>query len=70
MSLFFFLRLVSGMLVDRLQYSARWRLLDLWNSMNMLGQACLGYAYEDINPNRSRLSGKLARCSWEFASYA
>lgn len=50
MSLFFFLRLLSNILVDGLKYSVHFRLLDLWNSLTMLGQACLGYWHEDINP--------------------
>ena len=50
MSLFFFLRLLANILVDGLKYDARWRLLDLWNSLTMLGQACLGFYHDDISP--------------------
>jgi hypothetical protein len=50
MSLFFFLRLLANILVDGLKYSARWRLLDLWNNLTMLGQACLGFYHDDISP--------------------
>jgi ABC-type transport system involved in multi-copper enzyme maturation permease subunit len=50
MSLFFFLRILANILVDGLKYSASWRLLDLWNNLTLLGQGCLGYPWEDINP--------------------
>jgi hypothetical protein len=50
MSLFFFLRLLANILVDGLKYSARFRLLDLWNSLTMLGQACLDFYHDDIGP--------------------
>jgi ABC-2 type transport system permease protein len=50
MSMFFFMRLLANLLVDGFKYNARWRLLDLWNNLTMLGQACLGFYHEDINP--------------------
>ncbi|MSQ95023.1 MAG: hypothetical protein EXR98_10775 [Gemmataceae bacterium] len=50
MSLFFFLRLLANILVDGLRYNVRWRLLDLWNDLTLLGQGCLGYASDDISP--------------------
>jgi hypothetical protein len=40
--LFLFCRLVSRALVDGLQYSPSWRLLDLWNCTYVVGHACLG----------------------------
>lgn len=46
-SLFFFLRLLANILVGLTEQS-RWRLLDLWNNLTLLGQACLGYYHEDI----------------------
>jgi hypothetical protein len=49
MSLFFFLRLLANILVG-LTEQGRWRLLDLWNCLTMLGQWCLGYYHEDIGP--------------------
>jgi ABC-2 type transport system permease protein len=49
-SLFMFLRLLVQVLVDRLQYPAAWRLLDLWNSACLLGFACLGYDVQHIKP--------------------
>jgi ABC-2 type transport system permease protein len=50
-TLFFFCRLLSSALVDGLRFPASWRLIDLWNSMSLLGSLCLG-----ISP-RSGLSG-------------
>jgi ABC-type transport system involved in multi-copper enzyme maturation permease subunit len=47
-SLFFFLRLLANRLVDGLKYDERWRLIDLWNDLSLLGQACLGYAHERV----------------------
>jgi len=41
-TLFFFLRQLAGALVDGLGYDPRWRLLDLWNDLGLLGGACLG----------------------------
>lgn len=41
-TLFFFLRLLATALVDRLQYPAQWRLLDLWNDTFLLGSSLLG----------------------------
>ncbi len=49
-SAFFYLRLLANILVDGLKYDVRWRLLDLWNSLTLLGQGCLGYAAEEISP--------------------
>ena len=48
MSLFFFLRLLANTLVDGLKYDARWRLLDLWNDLTLLGQACLGFTHAEL----------------------
>jgi hypothetical protein len=41
-TLFVFLRLLSAALVEGLHYPARWRLIDLWNNLFLLGNACLG----------------------------
>jgi hypothetical protein len=49
-TLFFFLRLLAATLVDGLQYHPRWRLIDLWNDMYLLGNYCLGLAHGSINP--------------------
>jgi hypothetical protein len=49
-ALFLFLRMVANMLVDGLRYDERWRLLDLWNSLGLIGQACLGYEHAGLRP--------------------
>jgi ABC-type transport system involved in multi-copper enzyme maturation permease subunit len=49
-SLFFFLRMVTRLLVDGLKYDGRWRLLDLWNDMCLVGQWCLSVDHETIRP--------------------
>ena len=54
MSLFFFMRLLSNILVDGLKYHARFRLLDLWNSLTLLGQACLGFTHEELEKAANR----------------
>lgn len=41
-TLFLFLRLMQGALVDRLQYDVRWRLIDLWSDTHVVGCALLG----------------------------
>jgi ABC-type transport system involved in multi-copper enzyme maturation permease subunit len=50
LSVFFYLRILSRMLVDGLRYDERFRLIDLWNDMTLLGQGMLGYAWESIEP--------------------
>jgi hypothetical protein len=49
-TLFFFLRLLAATLVDGLQYHPRWRLIDLWNNMYLLGNYCLGMAHRTLYP--------------------
>jgi hypothetical protein len=49
-SLFFFLRLLANILVEGLKYDVHWRLLDLWNDLSLLGQACLGFTHEQLQP--------------------
>jgi ABC-2 type transport system permease protein len=49
-TLFMFIRLLVGMLVDRLHYAAEWRLLDLWNNLCLVGFALLGFNESDIRP--------------------
>ena len=41
-TLFFFCRVLTSTLVDRFQYDPHWRLLDLWNSLYLVGSAALG----------------------------
>ncbi|MSU77392.1 MAG: hypothetical protein EXS16_04760 [Gemmataceae bacterium] len=50
LSLFFFMRILANLLVDGLRYDPRWRLIDLWNNLTMLGQGMLGFASDDIQP--------------------
>ncbi|MFL5243310.1 MAG: ABC transporter permease subunit [Gemmataceae bacterium] len=40
-TLFVFCRFIASVLVDRLHYHPRWRLIDLWNSTYLLGASCL-----------------------------
>jgi hypothetical protein len=49
-TLFFFARILSDALVDRLAFDARWRLVDLWNCALLLGNHCLGIRPENIRP--------------------
>jgi len=51
-TVFFFFRLVAVALVDGLQYDARWRLLDLWNDMTLVGGTCLGLGSESFRSSR------------------
>jgi ABC-2 type transport system permease protein len=53
MSLFFFMRILANILVDGLKYDARWRLIDLWSNLTLLGQACLGFSHENISPQQT-----------------
>src|SRR5262249_51781758 len=41
-TLFFFFRRLGEALVDRLYYDPRWRLIDLWNDLYLVGSACMG----------------------------
>jgi hypothetical protein len=50
-SLFLFLRALAAVLVNRLQWNAHWRLLDIWNSMGLLGMWCLGFEHHEIDPD-------------------
>jgi hypothetical protein len=49
-TLLLFCRLLAAALVDGLQYNPRWRLIDLWNDMTLLGNACLGIASRGRQP--------------------
>jgi hypothetical protein len=70
MSLFFFLRLLANILVDGLQLDVRFRLIDLWTNLTLLGQALLGYGAGEATPARHPefwevgvvLSGVIAAC--------
>ncbi len=49
-TLFMFVRLLSAILVDRFHHDVRWRLIDLWNNMCLVGYGLLGYTETDIRP--------------------
>jgi ABC-type transport system involved in multi-copper enzyme maturation permease subunit len=49
-TLFVLLRLLSAALVDGLHYSPRWRLLDLWNNLFLVGNVCLGVPLHTVRP--------------------
>jgi hypothetical protein len=49
-TLFMFIRLLANILVDRLEYTEHWRLIDMWNNLCLVGFWCLGFSEEDINP--------------------
>jgi hypothetical protein len=49
-TLLFFLRLLAAALVDGLQYDPRWRLIDLWNNLGLVGSACLGIVNRGRQP--------------------
>jgi hypothetical protein len=59
-ALFFFFRLLTSALVDRLQYSARWRLFDLWNDTAIVGSALLGVIPFDYQSERQPAVGEAA----------
>jgi ABC-2 type transport system permease protein len=43
-------RLIQRWLVDGLQLSPRWRLLDIWNDMYLFGQWCMGREHRLLRP--------------------
>jgi hypothetical protein len=45
-TLFLFLHLFSVMLVDGFHFDPRWRLVDLWDAIGLVGCACLGMGQE------------------------
>jgi hypothetical protein len=49
-AVFLFLRLLATVLVDGLQYDPRWRLIDLWNGLRVVGAACLGLPHALVTP--------------------
>lgn len=48
-TLFFFFPILARTLVDGFHYDARWRLIDLWNDLYLVGNACLGMAAETVH---------------------
>jgi ABC-2 type transport system permease protein len=47
---FLFFRFLASALVEGLHYDPRWRLIDLWNSTYLVGNACLGIPHGTIKP--------------------
>jgi hypothetical protein len=47
-TIFFFFRLLAAALVDGFHYDARWRLIDLWSDMYLIGNFLLGMAPDTI----------------------
>lgn len=50
-TVFLFFRLLATMLVDGLGYHERWRLIDLWNNLRLVGYACLEIERPYIRPS-------------------
>ena len=50
MGVFGLLRMLAGWLVDALKYDERWRLIDLWNDLYLVGLWCLGADPASIRP--------------------
>src|SRR5687767_4100219 len=48
--LFVLCRMMAGLLVDGLKLDVRWRLIDLWNDLYLVGLWCLGADRETIRP--------------------
>jgi ABC-2 type transport system permease protein len=53
-ALFVMARLVHRWLVDGLQLSPRWRLIDIWNDMYLFGQWCFGTDHDLLRPMNQR----------------
>ena len=49
-AVFILARLVPRWLVDQLQLSPRWRLIDIWNDMYLFGQWCFGTEHHLLRP--------------------
>jgi hypothetical protein len=59
-TLFFFCRQLATTLVDRLQYDAHLRLVDLWNDMYLVGSALLGLVPFSFRSERQPAVGEAA----------
>jgi ABC-2 type transport system permease protein len=57
-TVFLFFRLLSEVLVDGLRYSPRWRLMDLWNDLRLVGCALLQMEHERISPQPQPATGE------------
>ena len=51
--------------MDGLHYDPRWRLIDLWNDLYLVGNACLGIAARDARPVPAAGSATRRPWSWE-----
>ncbi|MCI0462725.1 MAG: ABC transporter permease subunit [Gemmataceae bacterium] len=49
-TVFLFFRLLATILVDGLGYDERWRLIDLWNNLRLVGYTCLGIEQRRMVP--------------------
>ena len=49
-AIFFLCRILARWLVDGLKFHESWRLIDLWNTLYLAGQACLGVDHGTIRP--------------------
>jgi hypothetical protein len=47
-ALFFFFRRLAEALVDRLGYDPRWKLIDLWNDLYLIGNDLLGMDHKTL----------------------
>ncbi|MGL6097184.1 MAG: ABC transporter permease subunit [Fimbriiglobus sp.] len=43
-------RAISALLVDGQDFDPRWRLIDLWNDLYLVGLWCLGLPHEEVRP--------------------
>lgn len=59
-TLFLFTRLLAGAVVGNLNWSPRWRLMDLWNDLYLVGNRCLGMDPSTVRP--------LGQPSWQEAA--
>ncbi|CAN5526465.1 hypothetical protein BH10PLA2_BH10PLA2_26100 [soil metagenome] len=48
---FLFFRLLAMAMVDGFKYSPRWRLIDIWNSTYIVGNALLGMPHDSLRPS-------------------
>jgi ABC-type transport system involved in multi-copper enzyme maturation permease subunit len=50
MALFVLFRLLARALVDGMRFDERWRLIDLWNDLYLVGNALMGLPHDEIRP--------------------
>ena len=61
-TMFVLARLIQRWLVDGLRMSERWRLIDLWNDMYLVGQWAMGTAHDQLRP-RSQIQPAFAEAA-------